>query len=215
MKKKEIIVIVDMQNDFITGVFGSKEAEVAVQNAIKYLEDIKDPENKYVIFTQDTHFTKNSIDIKYWYYKNTSEGRHLPVLHCEDQTEGWKIHKGLYEIVTTKFKGNYCVISKNSFMTESGFNGLESELARLFDWDEKLGFVIDKNEVGITIFGLCTDICVISNALLIERFIQVEDANSYANVDLTCIANCCAGSTPEKHEAALSVMESCHIKVVR
>jgi nicotinamidase-related amidase len=214
MKKKEIIVIVDMQNDFITGVLGSKEAEVAVQNAIKYLEDIKHSEDTYVIFTQDTHFTKNSTGIEDWYYENTSEGRHLPILHCENQTEGWKIHKGLYEVITTKFKGNCCATSKTSFMSESElFTGLESELGRLLSWDDK--FNIDKNEVGITIFGLCTDICVISNALLVERFIQREDDNLYANVDLTCIANCCAGSTPEKHEAALSVMESCHIKVVR
>jgi len=210
-KKKEIIVIVDMQNDFITGVLGSKEAEVAVQNAIKYLEGIKYPEDTYILATQDTHFTKNSNGD--WYYENTSEGRHLPILHCENKTEGWKIHKGLYEVIESKFKDNYCTIPKTSFMSESGYNGLESEFVRLFGWDDR--FDVDTNDVGITIFGLCTDICVISNALLIERYIQSEDNNWYANVDLTCIANCCAGSTPEKHEAALSVMESCHIKVVR
>lgn len=211
MKKKEIIVIVDMQNDFITGVLGSKEAEVAVQNAIKYLEDIKHPEDTYVIFTQDTHFTKNSINNKDWYYETTSEGRHLPILHCEDKTEGWEIHKGLYEVITSKFNDNYCTIQKASFMVEP--DRLNFDLGGLLCCDDR--FDIDKNEISVTIFGLCTDICVISNALLIEGFIQTEDANSYANVDLTCIANCCAGSTPEKHEAALSVMESCHIKVVR
>lgn len=210
MKKKEIIVIVDMQNDFITGVLGSKEAEVAVQNAIKYLEDIKHPEDTYIIATQDTHFTNSNGD---WNYEKTSEGRHLPIIHCKNGTEGWKMHKGLYEVMVFKFNDNYCTIPKTSFMSESGFNGLESELDKLLSWDDR--FDADTNDVGITIFGLCTDICVISNALLIERFIQSENGNEFANVDLTCIANCCAGSTPEKHEAALSVMESCHIKVVR
>ena len=210
----DIIVIVDMQNDFISGCLGSKDAEKAVQNAIKYIEDIKDPKNTYVLFTQDTHYDNHYS--AYIAYENISEGRHLPISHCIMGTNGWCIHERLYGTVKDKFKdydNHYEILTKNGFM--AGFK-LPNRIAQIITdviYKSEDPKTFDTSTIGITIFGLCTDICVVSNALLLERFVQTEDLNIYSNVDIKCIANCCAGTTPDNHEAALKVMQSCHIDI--
>ena len=172
---KNILIVVDMQNDFIDGALGTKEAVAIVP---KVEEKIRNFEGE-VFFTRDTHET---------YYLETQEGRNLPVKHCIRDTEGWQIRKELDVLRKTN------PVDKETF----GSTDLAGELT-MIDEDEGIG--------SITLVGLCTDICVISNALLIKA--------SLPEVPICVDATCCAGVTPESHENALKAMEACQIKIIR
>lgn len=164
------LIVVDMQNDFIDGSLGTKEAQAIVPNVAKKIKEYKDA-GKQVIFTRDTH-PENYLD--------TYEGKHLPVVHCVKNTVGWQITDELdFDI------DNDVLIDKLTF----GWT----------HWD-------DFKFESIEICGLCTDICVISNALIIRA--------NYPKIDITVDASCCAGSTPETHKAALETMKMCQIEVV-
>lgn len=167
----KILIVIDMQNDFIDGVLGSKEAIAIVPNVQKKIEEYRSRGDK-IIFTRDTHF----ID-----YLNTLEGKYLPYPHCIVPTHGWKIRDGLFNEETDD------VIQKYSF----GYNR----------WNEY--FFSDQDEIEL--IGLCTDICVVSNALILRAETDIE---------ITVDASCCAGTTPENHKAALQVMKSCQINVI-
>lgn len=170
---KKILIVVDMQNDFITGVLGSAEAQAIVPNVV---EKVKNWDG-LMVFTRDTHFPD---------YMETLEGQKLPVPHCIYQTEGWSIIDELKNVVHP----STLVIDKFTF----GFE----------DWRKTLGdFGVDAE---FELCGLCTDICVVSNALALRMF--------YPNSKITVDASCCAGVTPEKHKAALEVMKSCQIEVI-
>ncbi|MCR4584791.1 MAG: cysteine hydrolase [Lachnospiraceae bacterium] len=166
-----ILIVVDMQKDFIDGSLGTKEAEDIVGNVRKKIEGF----DGKLIFTRDTH-QENYLD--------TFEGRNLPVKHCIENTDGWEISAALKDL-----SENAVVINKPTF----GYTG----------WTSLIG----DEPSSIELCGLCTDICVISNALILRAL--------YPEVPMTVDSSCCAGVTPEKHEAALSVMESCQIKVIR
>jgi len=173
----DILIVVDMQNDFITGSLGTKEAQKIVNNVALEINKSYD----MVFFTQDTH-DKN--------YLNTQEGKNLPIEHCIDGEDGWKLH----DDIKLSMKAARCpvyTIKKNIF---GSYNLLE-----------KLEYMSDKIN-SITIVGLCTDICVISNALIIK--------SKFPEIKLKCIENCCAGVTPEKHNAAIEVMKSCQVEVL-
>lgn len=171
------LVVVDAQNDFITGALANKEADAAVP---KIAELIQSKEFEMVYLTHDTHYSD---------YMNTLEGQKLPVAHCIEYTPGWQYDERLVESLTGV---NYTVVKKNTF----GSDVLASMLLHNVDADDE-----------IYICGFCTDICVVSNALLIRAALP--------NNPIIVIADACAGVTPEKHEAALSVMESCQIDIVR
>ncbi len=166
---KKTLIVVDMQNDFITGPLGTKEAQAIAGNVKKKIEEYAARKDE-IIFTRDTHYDN---------YLETSEGRQLPVVHCIEGTEGWQIVDGL-EVRDCIF------IDKNTF----GWTG----------WNEMF---FDE----IELVGVCTDICVVSNALILKAF--------FPEASITVDATCCAGVTPETHEAALTTMESCQIKIVR
>lgn len=172
------VIVVDMQNDFITGPLGTPEAIVARDNIEKYLKTLA----KYdeIFFTKDTHWSN---------YLKTREGRNLPIPHCIVDTDGWEIDEKLFNAI----KGRLCtVVAKDAF----GSMDLVEEISQyICDYDE------------IIICGVCTDICVVSNALILKA--------AFPEAEISVLANCCAGVTPEKHEAALSVMESCQINIVR
>lgn len=163
----DTLIVVDMQNDFIDGSLGTKEAVLIVENVRKKVMEYK-AAGKEIIYTRDTHFDN---------YLDTFEGKNLPVKHCIKDTEGWNIKDEVYV-----------------------------EGSRIID---KLTFgYVPWNEFGlksVEICGLCTDICVISNALIIRA--------NYPDMDILVDAACCAGVTPEKHQAALLVMQSCQIQV--
>ena len=167
----KVLIVVDMQKDFVDGALGSAEA-VAILPAVKALIESFDGE---VYFTRDTHFEN---------YMSTEEGKHLPVPHCIKDTEGWQIHPELEALRTTP------AIDKLTFGSK-----------------ELIALLADKQGIeSITLCGLCTDICVISNALLIKAY--------YPEIPLFVVANACAGVTPESHQNALDAMKMCQIEIV-
>ena len=172
---KKILIVVDMQNDFIDGALGTKEAVAIVP---KVEEKIRNFDGE-VFFTRDTHET---------YYLETQEGKNLPVKHCIRDTEGWQIRKELDALRKTE------PIDKETF----GSTDLVGELVTLNE-DQGIG--------SITLVGLCTDICVISNALLLKAYLP--------EVPVLVEASCCAGVTPQSHENALKAMEACQIRIIR
>ena len=173
---RKLLVVVDMQNDFVDGSLGTKEAEGIVDRVV---EEIEKYDSKDIFATRDTH-PEN--------YLETQEGKNLPVPHCIRGTEGWQIRKELDALRKTE------PIDKETF----GSTDLAADLLALHE-DEEIG--------SITLVGLCTDICVISNALLLKATLP--------EVPIYVDAACCAGVTPESHENALKAMEACQIKVMR
>lgn len=169
---KKILIVIDMQNDFIDGSLGTKEAVAIVPNVIEKIKEYK-PENVYA--TKDTHPVN---------YLETQEGRNLPVEHCIDGTAGWEIQPDIAKLIPESH-----VYPKPTF----GSVKLAQDITALGP-DE------------IELVGLCTDICVVSNALMLKAFMP--------EVPITVDASCCAGVTPEKHAAALETMKSCQIHVV-
>ena len=172
---RNILIVVDMQNDFIDGALGTKEAVAIVPGVKEKIENF----DGVILFTRDTHET---------YYLDTQEGKKLPVPHCIRDTEGWQIRSELDALRKTE------PIDKETF----GSTDLAGELVAMNE---------DNEIKSITFVGLCTDICVISNALLAKA--------SLPEVPIIVDAKCCAGVTPESHENALKAMEACQIQIDR
>lgn len=164
---KKTLIVVDMQKDFIDGSLGTKEAEAIVENVKRKIAAYQERGDE-IIFTRDTH-QENYLD--------TNEGKHLPVVHCIEGTEGWRIAEGL-EVPGAIY------IDKPSF----GY----------MNWK-------DYNLEEVELVGLCTDICVVSNALIIKA--------AYPEIRVSVDAECCAGVTPESHKAALLTMKMCQVEV--
>ena len=166
---KKTLIVIDMQNDFIDGSLGTKEAQAIVPNVKKKIEEYK-ARGDEIIFTRDTHGKK---------YLETNEGKHLPVEHCIRGTYGWAVSNDIGGFFGHK------VIDKVTF----GY----------FAWGAY-------NLEQVEIIGLCTDICVVTNALIIKTL--------YPEIEITVDASCCAGVTPESHKAALTTMKMCQINVI-
>ena len=170
----KVLIVVDMQNDFVDGVLGSKEAVSMIDTAV---ETITSFDGK-VFYTQDTHGED---------YLDTEEGRHLPVVHCIKGSQGWKIHP---KIEKALLLNDATGIEKSTFGSEKLMGIIEKEVPDV---------------ESITLIGICTDICVISNAMLAKAHFQ--------NTPVTVISSACAGVTPESHENALAAMKMCHIEI--
>jgi nicotinamidase-related amidase len=179
-----------MQNDFIDGSLGSKEAQAIVQNVAKKIQDF----DGKVILTKDTHFVKEDSIAPA--YSDTLEGKLLPVSHCMidangEPTKGHDLNKEIEAAAQKRI--DVRVVRKFTF----GSLALVSEIANETPVSE-----ID----SIELCGLCTDICVVSNALILRA--------AFPNTPMKVDSKCCAGVTPELHEAALKVMKSCQIEVI-
>jgi len=174
---KKILVVVDMQKDFIDGALGTKEAQAIVPDAVKKIEAFEGA----IYVTYDTHYED---------YMETSEGKKLPVPHCIVETDGWMLDSRIQAALDKKEE--YTEIEKPSFGSCD------------------LPFVImEENpdeELEIELIGLCTDICVVSNALMLKAY--------FPEAEISVDSSCCAGVTPEKHEAALETMRSCQINII-
>ena len=181
MEKKNVLVVVDMQNDFVDGSLGSPEAQAIVDNVVR---EIQNKDYNYIVYTLDTHETN---------YLETLEGKNLPVEHCIKDTAGW--------LLNTKIAN---AIAERVSMDNYGFS-----LCRINHVEKNTfgyEFINDYIPIGvdsITVCGLCTDVCVISNALVLRMYNR--------NVPMYYVEDACAGVTPEKHKAACNVMESCQI----
>lgn len=175
--KKKVLIVIDMQNDFVSGSLGTPEAKAIVMNVKNKIIKYCFSNQNYIYYTQDTHYKD---------YLHTLEGEKLPIKHCIHLTDGWEI--------ISQVKPDLYYAGERLIKETFGYTG----------WKDVLG---EEEEIGhIELCGLCTDICVISNVLILRAL--------YPNTRIYVDSLCCAGTTPEKHEAALKVMESCQIDVI-
>ena len=173
---KKFLIVVNMQKDFVDGALGTNEAQAIVENVARKIEGF----DGGIIVTYDTHGED---------YMQTAEGRKLPAPHCIKGTPGWQLNAR----VEAALAGKHCTrIEKPSF----GSVELPQVVGRLAGGEDFTAEFV----------GLCTDICVVSNALLVKA--------SYPEMELYVDASCCAGVTPATHEAALTTMRSCQINVI-
>ena len=178
----KVLVVVDCQKDFIDGSLGTPEAQAMIPRLLDKIN--AEPESTLYVFTRDTHEEN---------YLATAEGHALPVKHCIYGTAGWEIDSR----ISALFANAPVCINKPTFGSTNLITFLE-DIYMYLDEEE----TVDE----IEFVGLCTDICVISNALMAK-------AHFYDSAVISCDATCCAGVTPEKHAAALEVMKSCQINV--
>lgn len=169
---KKLLIVVDMQNDFVDGSLGTKEAEEIVAHVKAKVEQYQE-QGDDVIFTRDTHTEE---------YLDTQEGKKLPVVHCVKGTKGWEIIDCLQPYVQNVF-------DKPTFGSVKMAN-----------------IVASRRYEKIELIGLCTDICVVSNALLLKALLP--ETKIYVD------ASCCAGVTTETHKTALETMKMCQINVI-
>lgn len=174
----KFLIVVDMQNDFINGTLGSKEAQAVVPK----VRDKLDEYSGTVIFTRDTHDKD---------YLKTQEGINLPVNHCILGTKGWQICNELKPFV----KDGENIHDKRTFGSV--------QLPQLL---QLLSIANDSEIEEIELCGLCTDICVISNAMILKA--------AYPEAKIVIDAACCAGVTPESHKNALEAMKAVQIKII-
>ncbi len=170
---RKILVVVDMQKDFIDGSLGTEEAQAIVNHVIKKM---KSYEKSDIYLTRDTHGED---------YLETAEGKKLPVVHCVKDTEGWQLHPEIEALAEPSH-----IIDKPTFGS--------LELMELLKQEN------ERETLELELAGLCTDICVVSNALLLKA--------AMPEITIRVDASCCAGVTPESHKAALLTMGMCQIE---
>ena len=174
----DMLIVVDMQRDFVSGCLGSEEARAIVPAVCARIARAKE-EGTQVVFTLDTHETD---------YMDTREGRFLPVPHCIRDTDGWQLNDAVAEALSDRA---YTVVEKPTFGAVT-----LPEVVEQLAGDEPF---------TVELIGLCTDICVVSNAMLLKA--------AFPEADMTVDAACCAGVSPESHQAALTTMACCQITV--
>lgn len=172
---KKILVVVDMQNDFIDGALGTPEAVSIVENALRKIECF----NGEIFATFDTHFEN---------YLETSEGKNLPVPHCIKDTDGWSLNSEVLKALEMK---GYTKVEKLTFGS--------------VDLPKLIADKADGDDFSVELIGLCTDICVVSNALILKA--------NFPEKHISVDSSCCAGVTPDSHNAALTTMKMCQIDV--
>ena len=185
----KLLVLVDLQNDFINGSLGTPEAQAIVPKVVEKLNNYPNKGNTLILFTKDTHH----VD-----YLETFEGKNLPVEHCIENTPGWSINK---EIASAAMHKGFLECSTAMIINSRIYKGT-------FGSDVLRDFVYENSDIidEIELVGLCTDICVISNALSLRQAVPW--------MPITVDASCCAGVTPANHMFALEVLKSCQINVI-
>ena len=178
---KNFLIVIDMQNDFVTGALGSEDAQAIVGNVVKTIEAFKGDD---VIFTADTHIQD---------YEKDPESRVVPVPHCIVDTPGWLLVPPVAHFVSNKTK----IVRKSTF--------------GILDWRKVLllrgyHWVNDLDGAAFTLCGLCTDICVVSNAVTLRT--------AFPDATIKVVSDACAGTSQEAHEAALKVMQSIGVKLI-
>lgn len=182
---KKILVVVDMQKDFIDGTLGTKEAAAIVPKVIEKIITYKEEGNP-IYFTKDTHEHT---------YLQTQEGRNLPVEHCIRGTDGWELQSEI-KVLQKQIES----MQEDATIFEKGIFGSEALAKYLLEREEK------QEGLRIELIGLCTDICVLSNAILFKTYMP----EAMIQVD----ASCCAGVTPESHMNALNAMKMCQVQII-
>ena len=199
MEKIKVVVVVDMQKDFIDGALGTPEAQKIVPLVAETIHQLADP-NTAIIFTKDTH-TDN--------YMNTLEGKNLPVPHCIEGTAGYGIVDEVFEAWLCHAQGEnrymsgydaYPLYDENPIRIKKPTFGSVELQNILYDMNDR--FEIEE----ITLMGVCTGICVLSNAILCKATLP--------EVPVNVVADCCACVTPESHKIALEAMKMCQINII-
>ena len=186
--KMRVLVIVDAQVDFVSGSLGSISAQSIIPHMRETIKEYADG-NTLILFTKDTHYTD---------YEYTLEGYKLPIKHCQYMTPGWSLVKEISSLAD-----GYC-----NFLIYSDDTVVHSRIFKETFGSIKLMEILKKYEKDITdiiFMGFCTDICVVSNVLLARTY--------FPNIPISIDASCCAGTTLDKHLAALEVMKSCQIEI--
>lgn len=173
---KHFLVVVDMQKDFVDGALGTPEAVAIVPKVCEYMRSFEGE----IIVTYDTHPDT---------YLDTAEGKKLPVAHCIKDTAGWQLD---VNVLTTLAEREWFIVEKPTFGS--------TELPELIAEEA------EDEPFDVTLIGLCTDICVVSNALLLKAH--------FPEMPIAVVADCCAGVTPDTHAAALTTMKMCQIDVI-
>lgn len=173
---KKILVVVDIQNDFVDGTLGTPEAVAIIDNAAEKIKSFDGD----IFVTFDTHYEN---------YMDTLEGKKLPVPHCIKGTDGWQLNVKIADALKNK---SYKTVEKLTFGS--------------VELPELVKEVIGDETAEITLIGLCTDICVVSNALLLKA--------NFLDSEICVDASCCAGVTRDTHNAALQTMKCCQINVI-
>lgn len=186
MDKKEILIVVDMQNDFIDGALANPAAAAIAPGIAELVSGWEGP----IVATLDTHGSD---------YLDTHEGSRLPIVHCVVQTKGWEIEPRIAKALESKHAIH---LLKTAFAYLPWHNLGEPRVPG----GRFLPLIDTDGSTRLTLVGTCTDICVISNALLLRSL--------YRDADVRVVEDLCAGTTPERHAAAIEVMRSCHIDVV-
>ena len=171
-----ILIVVDVQNDFVDGSLGTKEAVSIIPNVCSKIKNFEGD----IYVTKDTHFDN---------YLNTSEGKKLPIEHCVKERDGWQLNEYVERALSDK---EYTIIEKNSFGS--------------FELPDIIRQKYSNLDFQIEIVGLCTDICVVSNALILKA--------NFPENEIKVDASCCAGVTVESHNASLLTMKMCQIDVI-
>ena len=172
---RRLLLVIDMQTDFVDGALGSAEAVAIIPNVLR---EIAKFDKSNIIATRDTHPES---------YMQTREGKHLPVPHCIKDTDGWQIHPAIAPAID-----GCLIIDKPTF----GSTALCEHIVK----------IAKDEEISVTLVGLCTDICVVSNAMLIKAALP--------EIEVTVVADACAGVTPDTHAAALTTMKMCQINII-
>ena len=173
---KKFLIVVDMQKDFVDGALGSEEALAIVPAAAKKIAEF----DGEIFATYDTHFDD---------YMDTAEGKKLPVPHCIKGSDGWQLNKDIMAALKGR---DYTPVEKYTFGSVK--------------LPELISKAAGTEHFSIELIGLCTDICVVSNALLLKA--------NFPEVPVAVDEACCAGVTPEKHRAAIETMRSCQIDIL-
>ena len=173
---KKVLVVVDMQNDFVDGALGTAQAQAIIDDAVEKIKEFDGD----IFVTYDTHYDN---------YMDTLEGKKLPVPHCVKGTNGWELNPKIAAALEGK---NYKSVEKLTFGS--------------VDLPDLIKASIGSDTAEITLIGLCTDICVVSNALMLKA--NLLDAEIFVD------SACCAGVTPQTHDAALQTMRCCQINVL-
>lgn len=173
---KNILAVIDMQNDFITGPLSTERSLTAAENTARKINRFHGD----IFLTLDTHFDD---------YENTNQGRAVPVRHCISGSEG----QSLYPDIVNALQGKkYEIIRKSAYGS--------------FALAAKISEHVQNDTFSLEIVGVCTDICVISNALILKTF--------FPRANISVVADCCAATSKDAHFAALTVMRSCQIEII-
>lgn len=196
---KKILIVVDMQNDFVDGALGTAEAQAIVPKVADYIRNHAD-KNTVLLVTKDTHSSN---------YAETLEGKNLPVAHCIKNSYGWELNPAIQEaIYDTRGKyhsfDSYFPYISDHIIEKPSFGSVDLQNL-LYMLDDEAG--MQSGDIAeITLMGLCTDICLLANSVLCKTTLP--------EVPVRVVAECCAGVTPESHERALEAMKMLQINII-